>query len=381
MIRKTFVLLLIIVIKTEAQTSILNIADSLYSHGNFAKAIEQYKIVNQQVDVYYKIANAYIALGNYDEALLNFEAAIESNPKDLLLKYDYAKLLSTTKAYNKASEEFNKLIKTDSLNPNYLYELGLVLDQLNDSTAQKQYLKTFKLDQTHQKAIYKIGKYYLTKRKHDSATYYINEGLKTYANNKELINLKAQNYYWVQDYKNAAIWFERLIEIGESSEFIHEKLSLSYEQIYEYEKAIENRLLAIKHNPNNAAAFYVLGTYYEKLSDFETAQKYISQSLLLMDQPLDAEYRKLGAVLNQQNKHKEAIEAFKKAVNENPANEFSSLYLAFTLEAYYADYEAKINAFENFKKKFPSSDLNKFVDGRILELKKEKFLKEIKNED
>ncbi|MGZ0016136.1 tetratricopeptide repeat protein [Yeosuana sp. AK3] len=367
--------------KAEAQTSVLNMADSLYGNGKYAKAIEQYKMYNKPNEVYYKIANAYIALGNYDEALLNFELAIATNPKNLLLKYDYAKLLSNTKNFTRASEEFNKLIKTDSLNPNYHYELGLVLEQLNDSTSQKQYLKTFKLDQTHQKAIYKIAKFYLQKRKHDSATYYINIGLKTYANNKELINLKAQNYYWLQDYKNAVIWFEKLLEIGESSEFIHEKLSLSYEQLYEYEQAIEHRLLALKYNPNNATACYVLGTYYEKLSDFENAEKYISQSLLIIDQPLDAEYRKLGTVLNQQNKHKKAIEAFKKAINEDPKNEFSSLYLAFTLEAYYADYDAKINAFENFKMKFPSSDLNKFVDGRILELKKEKFLKENKKED
>ena len=381
MIRVLLISLLIITFKTEAQTSVLNVADSLFAHGNYAKAIEQYNICSQQEAVYTKLAKAYIVLGNYDNALLNFEKAIKTDPTNLLIKYDYAKLLSSTKNLKKASDAFSKLVKIDSLNPNYHYELGLVLEQLNDSTAQTQFRKTFQIDHTHQKAIFKIAKFYLIKRKHDSAAYYINRGLKLYENNRELISLKAQNYYWIQDYNNAAKWFERLLDLGESSEFIHEKLSLCYTQNYDYEKAIEQRLLALKYNPNNGAAIYVIGTYYEELRDFKNAETYMSKGLLLMDQPLDAEYRRLGALLNQQKKYKKAIEVFKKAIKEDPSNEFSNLHLAITLEQYYADYDSKIKVYENFKKKFPNSKMNKFIDSRIVEIKKEKFLNGREKED
>ncbi len=381
MIRVLFICLLIITFKTEAQTSVLNVADSLFVHGNYAKAIEQYNMCSQQEAVHAKLAKAYIALGNYDKALLNYEKAIKTDPENLLLKYDYAKLLSSTKNLNKASEVFRKLVNIDSLNPNYHYELGLVLEQLKDSTAQTQFKKTFQLDHTHQKAIFKIAKFCLIKRKHDSAAYYIDRGLKSYENNRELISLKAQNYYWLQDYRNAAKWFEKLLELGESSEFIHEKLSFCYAQNYDYEKAIEQQLLALKYTPNNGAAIYVIGTYYEELRDFKNAETYMAKGLLLMDQPLDAEYRRLGTVLNQQKKYKEAIEVFKKAIKEDPSNEFSNLHLAITLEQYYADYDSKINVYENFKKKFPNSKMNKFIDSRIAEIKKEKFLNEEEKED
>ena len=273
------------------------------------------------------------------------------------------------------------MVYTDYKNPNFHYELGLSLEQLKDSTAQNRFHNAFQLDSTHQKAIFKIAKHHLKKGHNKVVNKYIDIGLKSYKNNKQLISLKAQNYYVQQHYEKAIIWFEKLLDLGESSEFIHEKLSLCYEQLYEFEKAITHRELALKFNPNDATAIYVIGTYYQRLDDFKKAEEYISKALFLLDQPLDAEYTKLATVLNRQKKYKEGIEALKKAIKENSSNEFSSLQLAITLEAYYADYDAKIKAFEDFKKKFPNSKLISFVNDHISKIKKEKFLEVEKKED
>jgi tetratricopeptide (TPR) repeat protein len=78
--------------KNKAQNSVLNQADSLYSTGNFSKAIEIYKTYNSQNEVYEKVAKAYMAIGNYGEALKYYKASVEVRPDDVLLKYDYAKL-------------------------------------------------------------------------------------------------------------------------------------------------------------------------------------------------------------------------------------------------------------------------------------------------
>lgn len=89
--RSTLILLSILMFfKTEAQTSVLNFADSLYAKGNYSKAIEQYKLYNTPKEIYNKIAKSYMAIGNYDEALKNYEAYIIENPNDALIKFDYA---------------------------------------------------------------------------------------------------------------------------------------------------------------------------------------------------------------------------------------------------------------------------------------------------
>jgi tetratricopeptide (TPR) repeat protein len=372
------VLLIIIVLlafNTEAQTSVLGVADSLYLNGNYTKSIEAYKKIQNQSQVYSKIANAYMALGNYDKALLNYKNSIEANPDNALLKYEYAKLLSKTKKYKEALNVFYQLIDIDYKNPNYHYESGLVLEKLKDSTAQNRFYSAFQLDSTHQKAIFRMVRFHVKKRHYKIANHYIDIGLKTYPNNKDLISLKAQNYYNKKNYDNAVVWFEKLIALNETSQFIHEKLSMSYAQIYEFEKAVKQGLLAIEYEPNNTNNLFIQGELYERIDDYENAEKYMLQSLLLQDQSLDKEYVKLASVYNRQRKYKKGIEVYKRAIEENPENERAQFLLIFTKDQYYKDVDTRIKIYEKFKNKFPESKFKDFIDYRITELKEEKFLK------
>ncbi|MCB0461388.1 MAG: tetratricopeptide repeat protein [Flavobacteriaceae bacterium] len=373
--RKLIILFSIVILKAEAQTSALQLADSLYLHGNYTKAIEAYKAHSNQEDVYQNIAKAYIALGNYDEALLNYENSLKANPKDALVLFDYGKLLARVKKYKQALEVFYQLIDIDYKNPNYHYESGLVLQQLGDSTDQNRFRNAYDLDNTHQKAIFQIAKFHLIKRHHAVVDKYVDIGLNSYENNKELISLKAQNFYWKEDYESAAKWFEKLIELNESSQFIHEKLSFCYSEIHEVEKAIEQQLLALKYEPKNPKNLFILGQLYERVSDYENVVKYYKESIEIQDIPLDHEYIKLATAYNLIDKQKEAIDAFKRAIDENPNNHQAQFFLVLTLDSYYKDIDARIKLFENYKDKFPESIFISFAERKLKELKEEKHMK------
>ncbi|WP_298754425.1 tetratricopeptide repeat protein [uncultured Psychroserpens sp.] len=374
--RSLFILLFsILITKTEAQSSVLNTADSLYLNGNYSKAITVYKTYNNPSEIYNKIAKSYVAIGNYDLALQYYKQSVDANPKDALTLYDYAKLLSKTKKFETSIDVFNQLMNIDYRNPNYHYEMGLALERMNDSTAINRFRSAYDLDQTHQKSIYKIARHYLKKRRHTLAEKYIDKGLESYANNVELISLKAQSYYLQEYYTKARDNFQKLIDLGESSEFIHEKLSLCHAQNSDYELAIEHRKKALKYNAYNSTAIFVIGTYYQRLDDFKNAEKYIKQALLLMDVPLDHEYQKLGTLYNRQNRYKEALQAFQKSLKENPNNVRTEFFIVTTKDAYFEDIDSKIKLYEGFKKKYPESFYARYATRRISELKEEKFLK------
>jgi tetratricopeptide (TPR) repeat protein len=351
-------------------------ADDFYNNGNYTKAIKTYKSIKNLDEVYGKIAKSYLAIGNYDEALSNYEKAIGANKDDLLLKYEFAKLLSKTKKYKKADQLFKNLITSDSLNPNYHYELGVVLEKQKDSTAINEYIKTFDLDITHQKAIFKIAKHQIKKGRFKMAHRFIDKGLESYANNVELISLKAQAYYYQDYYTHAIVWFNKLLDLGEKSEFIHEKLSLSYAQNSDYEDAIQHRKQALKYNPSDANAIFVIGTYYQSLSNYEKAEEYISKALKLKDQSLSSEYQRLGTILNRQKKYEKAIKAFQKSLKEDPSNIMSEFFIIRTKDEFYADVDSKIKLYENYIAKHEKSPFLSFAQGRLKELKKEKFLEE-----
>ncbi|MFK7781152.1 tetratricopeptide repeat protein [Psychroserpens sp.] len=363
-------------LKVEAQPSVLSTADSLYLKGNYSKAIILYTSYSNQDEIYSKIAKSYVATGNYEKALQYYKLNNKANPKDALSKYEYAKLLSKTKQFESSIEVFDDLMNIDYRNPNYHYEMGLVLEKMNDSTAMNRFRSAFDLDKTHQKAIFKIAKHFLIKRKHKLSHQYIDTGLETYADNVQLISLKAQNYYYQDYYKDAKIWFQKLIDLGESSEFIHEKLSLVHAELSEYSSAISQRKLALKYNPYDGNALFVIGTYYERLNDFKNAEKYILQAIKLKDIPLDHEYQKLGMVLNRQERYKEAIQAFKTALKEDPDNLASAFFIVTTKDHYYADIDSKIKAYEDFISQYSKSPFLSFAKQRLSELKNEKFFKQ-----
>ncbi|MFP4844905.1 tetratricopeptide repeat protein [Winogradskyella sp. PE311] len=366
------ILFLCVVISIKAQVS--NQADELFATGNFTKAIETYKTLENKELFFSKIAKAYIAIGNYGEGLAYYIKAIETNPENSLYKYEYAKLLTRTKKYDDANILFRDLIKSDSLNPNYHYELGVVLEKQNDSIAFKEFKNAFLLDTTHQKAIFKIAKRHIYKRRFKEAHRLIDVGLKSYTKNLDLISLKAQAYYYQEYYTHSVVWFKKLIDLGETSEFIHEKLSLSYAQNSDYQDAIYHRKEALKYDPNNANAIYVIGSYYERLSDYENAEKYYKKSLFIQDQSWSEEYQQLGTVLNRQKKYEEAIKAFQKSLKEDPLNFMSEFYIIRTKDEFYADLDTKIKMYEDYLKKKGKSPFKIFAERRLKELKEEKFL-------
>ena len=198
--------------------------DSLYLSGNYSKAIEFY--TQAEDPSYVRIARSYVAIGNYDLALENYQRAIEKDPKNELALYEYAKLLSKTKKFQSSVEVFDRLMNIDYRNPNYHYEMGLAQDRLKDSTAINRFIAAFQLDRTHQKAIYQIAKHYLKRGRYSLVDHYTDIGLTNYENNIELISLKAQSDFRREYYTKAQKSFEKLIELGESSEFIHEKLGI-----------------------------------------------------------------------------------------------------------------------------------------------------------
>ena len=368
----SLLVLLMFLSKIHCQSTNVTDGDSLFLLGNYSKAIEVYKNNNLE-DVDEKIAEAYLGIGNYELALEYYKKGITSTPNNILVKYKYGKLLFKIKKYNEAQKVFKELIEIDDSNPNYHYELGIVLEHQENAKALNKFYKVFKLDSTHQKAIFKLAKNQLLKRVYDSVNYYANIGLKSYSNNIALINLKAQNYYHHKEYSKAIKWFQKLIALNESNQFIHEKLSSCYQNTNQLPLAIKHKLLALKFEEKNADNLYGLGLLYEQEEDYINAENFIEEAISVLKVPLDKKYLRLGYVQSQQQKYPEAIKSFQKAIKENDKNEDAHFYLIYIKDRYYKDFDIKL--YDDFMKKFPKTKYKTTVKTRLKLYRKEKFLK------
>lgn len=118
------------------------------------------------------------------------------------------------------------------------------------------------------------------------------------------------------------------------------------------------------------------GLIYERIQDYSNAEKYILESLAILDIPLDTEYAKLATIYNQQKKYKESIDAFQQAIKENQNDEYTQFFLIYTKDKYYKDIDTRIKLYENFIANYPKSKFKSVAENRISELKEEQFLKQ-----
>ena len=349
---RTTIVLLSLVSTTYAQTHFEH-ADDLYNQGYYSKAINEYGNSNTSIS-HEKMALCYKALGNYDKALNHYKQSIVLDSTNTLLRFNYAKLLSKTKQYEAAGNLLLELAQTDKNNPNYHYELGLIKERLRDTSAHSSFLSAYNLDPTHQKTIYKIAKYYLLRTKYDKVHQYANKGLRSYENNVELIGLKAQAYQLQEQWEKAIVQFEKLIELGSGSAFIYEKLGQCEIRNYNNDKAINHLEQALKLSPDRVKCYYLLADLYLKKGNQKLAQDYIETYITAMKaDPLDEPYTFLAMVLNRQKKYKQALQALKKALKENPNNSKARFFIVHTKVQLTANDDEKVKLYEAFIKKYP----------------------------
>jgi len=81
-------------------------------------------------------------------------------------------------------------------NPEYQYYLGEAFQELDQpASALTAYKKAVKLDSTHLRSLFRLGKYFTIKLERDQALKYVEAGLQFYENDVAFINLKALVYY------------------------------------------------------------------------------------------------------------------------------------------------------------------------------------------
>lgn len=346
-------LVFLIAFSAEAQDSALRLADSLYSTGNYKAAIKLYKATeNQSAKVQQKIAQAQEARGNLSEAIAHYQSALSQNNNLLIAAARYGKVLYRNGNYKKADSLFTNLLNRFPKNPDFYYQRGLAKEKLNDSLAVTDFYKSLEQDENHQKALYKVALFQFKEKDYSQVDSLGLHALKIYPENKKIWSLLAQNAYAQRNYKLAVARFEKLIDLGYVSEFVHEKLGYSYYQLNSYDNAIKSFNEVIQLNQENAKVHLQLGKLYNLTGDYKKAEKHLLYALLLTKIPLDEHYQSLGITYKMNKDYKKALHYFKLALEENPKKIRAQYELAIAADNYYKDLQTRLNYYTIFIDKF-----------------------------
>lgn len=362
------------------QTYEIKTADSLAAVGKHSEAIELLKQNENKSDkILLKIAKYQQTIGKNSEALKNYRKVLDQNPNRVLTALDYGELLLESGKLDLADSLFTDLSERYPENAGFVYRLGLTKEKKKDSTAMKYFFRTISLDFTHQAALYKTAKYELKRGKSHNAISLSNAGLKERPENISLLSILGQAYSATFQFEKAIPPFEKLVELGESSEFILEKLARAYRQTSQYEKAIDIYKMMLDINDKNSAVHSNLGSLYLRIDEVKKAQLHFTMALLIKKQPLDSEYTNIGITFKRQGDYKNAYTNFQKALKENPHNERALIELALAADGYFDDKQSVLQHYQNYFDKYKDSgrrDMLSVAEYRISELKKEIHLSE-----
>lgn len=398
-------------IKAEAQTSAFKSIDSLLTIGRYKKALVQLKKLPSTFKTNVKTAKIYASIDDYKKAAKYYEQAlllkdnyttkvnlgkayqkerklqkaisvfkkiVQKDTDNLLINYQLGKLYLQTKQPLKAKKTFELLINKDQTNANYHYQLGVAYAMLKKRNPKiNSFLSAFKYDNEHIKAIHQLVKAYTFLRDKDSATIFIDKGLKVNPNHIKLNKLKINNLFLGKNYNEAVTRLKKLDSIQPKEFYTQKMLGRSFLKLNQLDSAKKYFDKALKIDQSDYKSYEYLGDIALKDKNYKTAEFMYLMSVFTGKEPRDKGYYGMAYINLQTKDTKKAIEFFKEAVKENHKNYRALYQLANTSENFYKDKKIAYELYNNYMSKFEKRDtlLTNHVKSRLKEIKKYYFKK------
>jgi tetratricopeptide (TPR) repeat protein len=237
-----------------------NLAKVLGWAGKFQEADDRARLavlgLPNDANAHYLAGNAFWRDGSLDEAIKEFELAVEINPD-----------------YNDA-----------------LVQLGYILLEDNQpKAALKSFQRALQVDSEQADVYFEIGEIYLADELLDKAASMYRETLRIAANSVGAYKRLGQIASW-QDRSDAAVrYYEQGLDIDPADSELHAQLAAVFEARRDYSAATDHYQLSLLLNPRDAACYLGLGRVAEAQQDRELAGSYYRQALNLEPQSAEAQ--------------------------------------------------------------------------------------------
>ena len=135
-----------------------------------------------------------------------------------------------------------------------------------------------------------------------------------YPKNENIMNYLALNYIFLSQFNNATLVLKELITLNNQNVGYYLNLSYCYENMNDFEQAINNYKFAIQNIPNEAQLHINLASIYKYQRKFDEAENVLKKSLYLNSYKL---FSTLAGIYADQNKFDQVMEFSKKALELN----------------------------------------------------------------
>lgn len=261
------------------------------------------------------LTNIYKNLNNISLAMDCAKDALDTNPKNAKMHFNYGVMLDEAKNYEASMEHYNLALQYGDNSPellevlenkwtqnivnnpnnaqNYINLGAIYQKQGHYDSAKAQYLKAIQMDNSDDTAYYNLASLYTASKNYQSAIDTYNKLLMRHPDNTEIIGYKAQLLYDTKRYDEALKQYETIINI----------------------------------DPNNKHAKEMADDIIYNRFDSDKLLTYLSTHAQNNPKSYEAQFNYALELHNSKNYIK-AIEYYKKAQNINPSKEETYVNIA-----------------------------------------------------
>lgn len=313
------------------------------------------------------LVEIYELMGEYDSAVVYLKKLLEEESDSISTFIRIANNCSMSKKYSLALEYYSRIPKS-YLNY-YLYEkIGDSYYKCNKiDSAIIAYKKSIDVGNTSQEIKVKIAKIFIQNKDYETALEYLNHGLNYNPDNLAILKLCTEVYFTIRDYLNTVNYGLQVIDLGDTTFSITQKLGLAYYYIAEenvsrgtdikYWESIKYLNIASSIEENDALTYFYTAMNYTAIDSADSAYSYFEKSLnSIFPDFIDDIYLQLGSLNQKIENYSAAIESFKEAKKYSPKNKNLYLYLAVVYDKYYKDRTTPLLYYNLFLKNAKNAD-------------------------
>ena len=283
-------------------------ANKTLTSGFINEAIEESKVlINKYKDnsiCYYRLGFAYKENKDFDNAIINFNKAIELNPynskyKDEIRNISNVEMLKGKDAYDlkdyqMALDYFNKALEYDPSNSAAMFRIGNIYYAIKEYKKAANVLQGgLKINNRNYKVLYMVGKCYVAMNEYEKALDFFDKTIEVKSNYMNAYFEKAKLYKNLSDIDKTIETLDTILDIDSSYYKAYEllidievgrnnldqalvygnkalvsspgaytilaRVSAVYNEKKIYEKARDNAKLSLKSKKNYAPALFELG--------------------------------------------------------------------------------------------------------------------------
>jgi len=289
----------------------------------FEKMITDESAIYFDAEMLEQIIEHFIIKNQLKKALRAVEVGLQQHPTNTTFKLRKAQIMSTTGQLKESLLVMQELEKIEPYNPEIFITKANVFSQLRDhSKAIKYYLKAIEI----------------------ANSFDLREEL------EEIRFDLAMEYENIHQFEKAIEVLEAILEYAPDNEAAIYEIAYCYERTGDFDKCIEFYNLYIDNNPYSFTAWYNLGNIYFLKGNMEKAIWAYDYSIIINDEFTSAHFN-LGNVYMQVEAFDKARDAYLECLKIDPNDALTLSYLA---EAY-----ERSGDFENALKYYHKSrDLN-----------------------